>query len=423
MPLNLSPGNSFIDTLRFGSYLVEARITLFSNGISQNYVVPVSVASITVDRNAAQRRSGTFTAELVPLQATLPDPTEIPLPTSPSSLLTPFGNELFLEYGVFTVGTPVQFAPLGLFTITGVTVDDSTDNLTVTVEIADRSFVISQRAFLQPWVFPKTREGNFVEEMIVLLNYIWNTNQATGEAIPGSPPLVYNIAPTDAVLPSATYDQGSDPWQAAQDMANAIGYELFFGLNGEVVGYPIPNPLTQPITWNFTDDTQNILFTPSRTLEGSPFSTPIEISVAFTRQGIFNDIFITGTGTSNAPYSNTGNYEPVIAEAKDTNPGSSTYVYGPLGDLPEFVASNLAVSGPQAQAIANNDLTNATSSAWQFTLTASPNPLFDVDDVITITRPRVGLNNALGVIDQISHVISYDDALQISGRIVAQSVP
>ena len=428
MPVTLSPSSDFIDTLRFGSYLVAARLTLYYNvGQTGTYYVPVSAASITVDRNAAQRRQGSFTAELVPDPS---NPAYALIPTGPSSKLTPFGNEVLLELGVAQSGGTVgEFVSLGLFTLTSVVVDDTSVDIVITCDIADRSFVISQRAFVKPYNFPATEYGYFSDEIHQLLQMVWGVNQRTGAPINNWTGLTFNITPTNAKVPTATYDQGSDPWQAALDMAAAVGYELYFGLNGEVMGHPIPDPSVTPppgspnwgspipVTWNFTDDTVAIQAAPSRPLFSSPFSTPIATQVTYTRSGIFNDIYITGTGMSNAPFSNTGNYEPVIAERFDNYPGSATNI-STLGDLPEFVASNMVVSSDQANATAENDLVNSISSSWQCMITASPNPLFDVDDVVTITRPRVGLVNVRMVIDQIVHVISYNDSLQITGRII-----
>jgi len=406
------PSSAFIDTLRFGSYLVEAQVTIYQAGIPTQYLVPVSDAQITIDRNSAQRRSGQITFELVP---SVPPPPLVP--TNPNSLLTPFGNELSIGYAVYTPGQTPEFAPLGLYTMTTVTVDDSTVDLVVTADISDRSFVISQRAFLQPYNFPATELGLFTDEIEALLTLVWGYNQVTLQPIPNTPPLVFNIEPTDATVPQATYDQGSDPWQAALDMANAIGYELYFGMGGQVVAHPIPNPLQLPIAWYFTDDVTAVQFSPAFSDGGSPYTTPIEVQSIFTRDGIYNDIFITGTGTSNAPDSNTGNYEPVIARAPDLNATSSTFIYGPVGDVPEFVTSNLSVSTAQAQATANNDLVNSASAAWQIKITAAPNPLFDVDQVVSVSRPRIGLN-ALMVLDTIEHVISYADTLVLTGRVV-----
>jgi hypothetical protein len=395
---------AFIDAIRYGSYLVQGRLTIYSHGTPTQYQVPISQASITVDRNAAQRRQGSITAELVP---SVPPPPL--LPTSPSSLLSPFGNELFLETGINTPGQPIIWYPSGLFTITTVTVDDTTVDLVVTLDVADRSFVISQRVLKKPYNFPATPSGNFVAEIQALLNMVWGT------------PLAYNIVPTDAVVPPASYNQGSDPWQAALDMAAAVGYELFFDAQGIVRGYPIPDPATQPVVWNFTDEPTAIFGNPgtgSAALFGSPYSTPVAVQMQMTRQSIYNDIIVTGVGTSNAPLSNTGSNAPVLAEAADTNPQSSTYIGGGLGDVPNFVSTNMVTSAAQAQATANNDLQAALSAAWTITVSAPPNPIFDVDNVVTVTRPRIGISNLKMVIDTVTHVVRYSDTMAITGRVV-----
>lgn len=406
----------FVDTLRFGAVLVASKLTVYSAGAPTSVTLPVSVLSVTVDRNSEFRRQGSITVQVVP---SIPPP-EI-LPINPASLLAPFGNEVFIEIGIASLPqggkhSEVQtWVPLGLFAIATSTVDDTVTDLTVTLDVYDRSWVIAQRAFLQPSNFPATPSGNFVDEITALLNKVWGTN----------PPLSYNIVPTTATVPVASYGQGSDPWQAALDMANAVGYELFFDPNGVVTGYPIPNPADQPIFWNFTDDETAIYGAGgagsgggSAQLLGSPFSTPVATAITMTRDGIYNDVFITGTGTSNAPASSTGNSQPVLASAADTNPNSATYVNGGMGDVPQFVSTNLPTTSAQAQEMANNDLQAALSAAWQISITIPPNPTFDIDQVVTVTRPRVGLNKVKMVIDTIDYQVSYGDTCTVTGRVV-----
>ena len=489
MPV-ISPSSAFVDNLRFGATLVLAQLTVYSKGQPTEYVVPISTLSITVDRNAAQRRTGNITAEITP---TVPPPAIHP--TNPSSAQAPFGNEVFIQVGIaaqqgalyaaaplgassvevynpeqivvgsmisfpgdgnqysvtditgsntpYTLqlgtpllvaeaaGTPVnhnpQWVPLGLFAIATTTVDDTSLDLVTTLEVYDRSWVISQRQFIQAYIFPMTPSGNFVDEMEFLLNFVWGTNQATGTPIPESPPLQYNITPTSLSVPAATYDQGSDPWQAAMDMAECVGYELYFDVNGNVVGHPIPNPFTRPVTWNFTDDPTNIFGTGgsgsgggSASLLGSVYSTPTGVQNNMTRDGIYNDVYITGVGTSNAPYSTTGSDAPVLAEAADISPAtvSPTSIYGPMGDIPEFVSSNLVSSGAQALVMAKSELLLTLSSSWTITLTIPPNPMFDIDDVVTVTHARVGLANVPMVIDTIDYTVSYGDLCTITGRVL-----
>lgn len=395
----ISASNAFIDALRFGSNLTEARMTVYSNGQSTQIVVPISAASVTVDRNSNQRRSGSVTVEL------LPDVPPSPfMPTSPSSLLAPFGNEVFIEYGLIVAGGQTDYAPLGLFAIATTDVTDSGIDLVVTMDIYDRSWVISQRKFLEPYNFPATESGNFVAEIQALLNQVW------GEAT-NAPPLAYNIAPTSATVPSASYNQGSDPWQAALDMANAVGYELFFDVHGVVTGYPVPNPSTQPVVWQFVENSLSVYGNANSNVVGStPYVTPISIQSTFTRDRIYNDFIMVGSGS----YVNA----PVLGEAKDTNPNSPTYVNGPMGDIPDFVQSNFVSASEQAEQAAQTMLAQSLANAWQITVTAVPNPLFDIDDVVTVTDSRLGFDQQRMVIDTITHTVRYDDALSVTGRAV-----
>ncbi len=408
----------FVDTLRYGATLVASRLTVYSGGAPTTTTLPVSALAVTVDRNSEFRRQGTITMQVVP---SIPPPPI--LPVAPSSLLAPFGNEVFIEIGIASLPTGgktaeiQQWVPLGLFAIATTTVQDTVNDLALTLAVYDRSWVISQRAFLQPYNFPATPSGNFVAEIMALLNQVWG---------PRPPALTYNIVPTDATVPVASYGQGSDPWQAALDMANAVGYELFFDVNGVVTGYPIPDPATQPIFWNFTDQETAIFGAGgagsgggSAQLFGSPYSTPVATTITMTRDGIYNDVFVTGTGTSNAPYTASGNSQPVLASAGDTNPSSPTYVDGGMGDIPQFVSTNLPTSTAQAQEMANNDLQAALAAAWQISIDIPPNPIFDVDQKVSITRPRVGLNNIFVVIDTVSFNVSYADTCTITGRVVA----
>lgn len=302
-----------------------------------------------------------------------------------------------------TANTPVapaQFVPLGLFTITSTTVDATAPNLTVTLDVSDRAFVIAARETTAPYKFPATASGTFEDEVTTLLNAAWGT-------YPGLPPLTFNFSDcNNPIVPKSTYNQGSNPWQMALDLAEVAGNELYFDVNGVVTAHTYPDVTTQPVSWYFTSDDSNIFSVPGHTIaDGSPYQVPVGVQVHFTREGIYNDVYITGSGSQNAPgvstssstatgaggSTSTSSASPVLGHQADLNPASATYVQGPLGDLPEFVASNLLPTASQAQAMASLDLAMSVSSAWQITVSAQPNPLFDVDDVVVVNHPELGL--------------------------------
>ena len=414
-----NPGVGFVDTLRYGAQVVSGRFTIYINGrpSGQTYYANMSVGTITIDRNSEFRRSGEITIEVNP---TIPPPPLVP--ANPTSALAPFGHEIFIETGVASSGTNIPnsytttWIPNGLFTIATSTVNDTGPDMTVTLTIYDRSWTIAQRVLQNPYNFPAVG-GNFTKEIQALLNMVWMEQKNVA-------PLQYNIVPTSQKVPTASYDQGSDPWQAALDMAAAVGYELYFDRAGVVVGKPIPNPYKTASIWNFTDDTVavlGLLGQGSESLLGGPYSTPVEVAVVMTRDQIYNNIVIQGTGNANAAVYNGQGLEtssqPQLAAAADTNPSSPTYLYGPMGVVTNFVQSSL-VTEAGAQAMAKNDLRAALSSAWTCTLNIAPNPIFDVDDVVTVTRPRVGLNNATMVLDTITQTVNYAETMQITGRIL-----
>lgn len=404
--------SNMTNALRYGSYLADARVTVYQNGVPTNIVVPISKANITVDRNSNQRRQGSVTVEIVPTV-----PVNQLIPTSPQSLTAPFGNEVFIESGIAAQGAAnADWTPLGLFAIATTEVDDSTIDLVVTLTVYDRSWVISQRKFKEPYNFPAAG-GNFVAEIIHLVN------QVAPEYNVGA---INNLTPTSATVPVASYNQGSDPWQAALDMANAVGYELFFNVNGILTGFPTPNPQTTATTFVFTDQTATALGVAAPPagnpydyqIGQSPFAIPVAVASIFTRDRIYNDFIVTGTGTQNAPGAASGSTAPVIAEAQDLNPSSPTYVNGPMGDVPNFTQSNFVTTSAQAQEAADNLLAMSVAEAWTVTVSTPPNPIFDIDDVIEVNRARLGLNGTRVVIDTITHVVSWQDTTQLSGRVV-----
>lgn len=406
---------NFIDSLRYGALLVEATCTVYRQGVATRFVVPVSSATFLVTRNAQVRRSGSLTAVI---------PSYIPptplLPNNPSSVLAPFGNEIKVRTRILSVTTQkltTKWVPLGLYQIATTTVDDTNTDLSVTLELYDRSWLIAQRLWKAPYNVPAVT-GNFVTEIQHLIKTVWWT----------TPPLKFQITPTTQKVPKATFTAGSNPWTAAQQLAAAVGYELFFNATGVVVGYPVPTPQNLPVVWNFAS-TPDLVFgsgtgTGSTALFGSAYSTPTEVRVQMTRTAIYNDIIVTGTSTQVATGATTTtgnaytNTQPVLGEAETLNPNSPMYVKGPVGDIPEFVSSNFITKSTQAVLAANTYLKQSLSDAWQVYLTCAPNPIFDIDDVITITRPRLGLTNVRVVIDTISHKLTYATLTEITGRVV-----
>ena len=424
--------NGFIDTLRWGSFLIAARITTLYQGQLTSVVLPVSTGSFTIDRNSAQRRTGELTVEILP---TVPPETVVfagktatLLPLNPSSPLAPFGTEVFVELTVIDkaglLGSSTTggngWVPMGTFAIASSTVDDTGIDLALTLDLYDRSWIFSRWSLLKNYSVPAA-DGTLQGEVVALLTYIWNNNGPGRGSVPvptwlSSP----NMVPSTWSCPSGVYQQGQDPWQACLDMAAAAGYELFFDVNGILTAKPAPGSpaggtlSALPVVWGFDDNEVSDQGTFAHPVGGTPFTTTVACSLQMTRDHIYNDWFVSATGPNNA----TGGASPTQQEAADTNPNSPTYVNGEIGDIPNFVFDSLITSAGQALTEAQYNLAISLATAWTLSVTSALNPLFDIDDVCSVTNPRMGLSAQPFIVDTIQTGIRYDAHTVLTGRVI-----
>ena len=171
--------------------------------------------------------------------------------------------------------------------------------------------MISQRAFLLPYAVSAGTAPEVAIQAIL-------TQQA-----PEYPAL--NMAPTGFSLPDMSFNQGSDPWAACTTIADAAGCELCFDVNGIPTGFPIPDPTTLPVVWNFrADGTGDFAMT--------LFSGPGPVWVS-------NDFTVTGTGSANAPGGR--QYHRSRHGPGDRLRSSKRYLLdGVFGDIPTLTTSS-----------------------------------------------------------------------------------
>lgn len=419
----LAASTAFLNTLRWGSYLVAAQIQVYYKGQATGIILPVSTADFTVDRNSEQRRQGQLTVEIPatvpPQMVSLDGVTQVPiLPLTPTAALAPFAQQIGVSLQVIGEGgtiDPTQWIPMGIYAIAESTVDDSTTNMVVTLKLFDRSWVLANWKLVSAYTVPAAG-GSLGAEIEALIQSVW-TNQGPGS--PPAPPWSYSIGnPASYTVPAGTYNQGQDPWQACLDMAASAGYELFFDVNGNVVGQPSPGSPARgtlnslPVVWGFDQNTLSAQGTSSHSLGGTPYTTPVGMSMQILRDGISNDFWVAAVGQNN--FSGL-----VQQEAADTNPSSPTYYRGVMGDNPTFIFDSLITTAAQALAEAQYNLAVSLSKVWQISVDSAPNPLFDIDDVFTVTNPRLGLNAQKVIIDTIHTTVRYDALTTLSGRVIA----
>ncbi len=461
-----------IDTLRFGSYLIEARLTVFRKGKRiTTLVFPVSTVKITMNRNSSYRTQGHITMELQP---TVPPPVNAQglnqIPLTPRSVTSPFGNEVYVETRITSLTqSTFSWIPLGLFSIATTTVDDTGTDLVQTFQVYTRAWVIGQRLLKKAYQVPSSGGGGTLAgELKNLLTMAWGTTTS---------PLTFSgITRLGANLkvPIQTFTQGTSPWTAAQQMALSVGYEIWIttativrtntttpplSIHPIVMARPVPMGFlgwitlttttkvfegsmghAQPVWWFTT--TKTLVYGSgtgqgSSALYGDQYTVPVGTQIQLNRTGVYNTVVLTGASTSTAPGAThigpftvttvttktTGTAavrtEPIIATAKTATSNSAMNVNtSAVGELPKFVTTSMIASAAGAQQAAISDLAQSLSDAWIVTVTTSPNPALRVNDVVSVTRPRLGLQTCTMIVDTITHTISFATLTTVTGRVI-----
>lgn len=173
----------------------------------------------------------------------------------------------------------------------------------------------------------------------------------------------FSLASTASQTPLLLFgvSQGGDPWQDIQDLAAAIGYEVFFDPSGVCVFRPIPNPTKGVPVWALDEDINPTMVSAVRELSD---------------EDTVNFVVVKGASTSSQ--------NPVTAFALDNDPGSSTYVDGPFGTVSAVVTMSQIITQTDVQAAADAFLNNSLGAAEKVTLTCVPMPALEPGDIVTV---------------------------------------
>ena len=319
------------------SHIVEVRVDLLSAGVVIRTLSSVLDGNVTLDQTAATRGR---------VELTIVDPELVP--DSHTDALMPYGNELQVYRG-----TPGLLTSLGIFRIDEANVTDAPDALTIAVTGMDRSVRLIDAKFEEPYIISAgTNVVTAIETMV--------------EA--ADPTIVVNLEPTSAVMPLITYDEGGDRWKALQDMATSIGRSLYFDGDGELTGQPVSSGAN-----------------PVAAISEGAGGTLLSAGRRLARQGAHNRYIVTGENAAEGS-------APSRGVATDNNPLSPTYYFGPFGKVPAFVTSQLVTTDQQAQDMAQGLLSRELGVTDQINFGALVNPALKPDDVVTVTRERLGVN-------------------------------
>ncbi len=348
--------------------------------------------SVTIDKRSPIRSR--FELKLI-------DPTGLLVPEhTVDDVLSIFGNEMQIWRGIaYEDGTDPEYVLLGTFRISKVVPTDAGDGgVTIAVSGYDRARTISRNVV--EWYWPNHTDAypfggdTFAELVRPLLEDrypgirfrddldYWISQQNDTSVVLGQ------TGNTGAIY----LQDGQDPWGFSVDLAKAMGCELFQQRNGLFVwqrdpAYHLTLPKHPDVAYDFTEGDDAVFTEATRTLDDE--------------KG-FNSYVVVGTGTSAAtvPLRSDMDADGTLGTAtEDTDPSSPTFVDGPYGRVLSVVTSSYMVTKQQVDDYAQLLLRSTVGVQESVELPMMVNPALDPDDVVSVTRDRIGIDNVLYIID------------------------
>lgn len=362
--------------VRYPHKIVSAVHVYSSSGVVLKDDLKLEAGFVRVDDGREVRRRATlrlmdYTGSLTPREA--------------FDLLHPLSShELRVYRGVrFPDGTE-ELVPQGVFDIADVNITDSRENFDMEVTGYDRARGVRRRRFITNYIVELgTNCGTAIKDMIT-------------STTPGTE---FDFVETTFTTPRLVFGGsgetgGGNAWDAAQKIAESIGMELFFDVNGVCVMREVPSLDRPYVHWHYHETEDD----PSMTLY---------VDRRMTNEDTFNHVIVFGESSSNT--------QPAKGEAIDDDTGSPTYIYGPYGDIPTFIRSPLVRYDFQATTMAEAILRSKLGVEETVRVTGLVHPGHEIGDVIHIKRDRSGIDTNC-IIDQFTMPLEAAQALNVGVR-------
>lgn len=312
--------------------------------------LPLTDGWVDVDRTAQIRRH---------LTASGVDPTGILTPRKNGEILTPYGTEMRAYRGViYPEDGVVELAPLGVFRLSACTITAGIQGtVSISLEGYDHSRTVSRDKFTVPYTIASGT------------NIITAIQDIIKRTFPNAE---YDaISTTLATTGPYLYEAGGDPWDAATQLAQSLGCEIYFDVAGRIVIAPPPDI--------------NSLPAPDFTYIEKDGNSMLDLTRVFTDEPGYNGVIVTGESTGDE-------LPPVRGEMWDMNPSSPTYRFGPYGEVPMFITDSTVKTVEDCQIMAQSQLALIIGYTSQLTLTTIVNPSYEGGDVIQVKRPLSGID-------------------------------
>lgn len=160
------------------------------------------------------------------------------------------------------------------------------------------------------------------------------------------------------------FERGANRWEVMTQVADTIGYEVYFTPDGYLTMRPYPDPTYSPVKWVFRG--------------GEPDGTLVEYERSSNDSRIKNKIIVIGATTEVEGYSTT-----VYAEASNNDPQSPTRI-DRIGERTEIIEADYFTSNGQAQAFANSRLAISALEEYEVNFSSLLLPWLEAGDIVDI---------------------------------------
>ena len=173
------------------------------------------------------------------------------------------------------------------------------------------------------------------------------------------------------------FTRGTERWKVMQELADVIGYEVYFRGDGALTMRPYPDPSTDPLTWSFNYGGGGSLVDYTRSSDDSR---------------IFNHVMVTGQAQSSGGSEYTGEQDTtgtiIFAEVKNDVPGSPTNIER-MGDRVLVYESDLFATNEAALQYARTMLRIASLEEFTMAFQSLILPWLEPSDIVEIIEDEV----------------------------------
>lgn len=283
-------------------------------------------------------------------------------------LLTPYGNEIFVERGIVYGSGTREMVSQGYYRIYTVTQAGEPDS-PIRITGRDRMSGVLDARLLAPMQF---LAGTSVQTIFQTL---------VTEVFPLAViEFDYNAA-SDTIGRDQIADE--DRYAFLRDLARSRGKVMYWDYAGKLQVKTAPS--SSAIVFDVNAGQDGVLITLDREL---------------TREGVYNAVVATGQ----APDS----LEPVRAQALDMNPNSPTFWNGKFGRVPRYFFSTFLTTVAQCATAARSILERILGLPYNVDFNMVPNPALEPLDPIRITHED-GYENH--ILERVAIPLTVDDPM------------